>query len=102
VWDSATWRELATLGGFLNGAQSVSFSPDGKRLVMASGGKEALKLCDTESWQDVLTLEGQGSDGHGLGFSPDGNDIGWLNSSGVLQVWQAPSWDEIAANEAKQ
>jgi eukaryotic-like serine/threonine-protein kinase len=102
VWDSVTWRELATLGGFLNGAQSVSFSPDGKRLVIASGGKEALKLCDTESWQDVLTLEGQGSDGRGLAFSPDGNDIGWLNSSGALQVWQAPSWQEINAAEATQ
>jgi WD40 repeat protein len=102
VWDSVTWGELATLGGFLNGAQSVSFSPDGKRLVLASGGKEALKLFDSESWQDVLTLEGQGSDGHGLAFSPDENDIGWLNSSGVLQVWQAPSWEQITAEEAKQ
>ncbi len=69
---------------------------------MGSGGKEALKLCDTESWQDVLTLEAQGYDGQRMGFSPDGNDIGRLNASNVLQIWQAPSWDQIAAAEAKQ
>jgi hypothetical protein len=69
---------------------------------MGSGGKEAVKLCDTESWQYVITLEGQGFDGGDLAFSPDGNDIGWLNNGGVLQVWQAPSWEEIAAAEAQQ
>jgi WD40 repeat protein len=60
VWDTATWRQEATLGGFLNGANSVAFSPDGKRLAIGSGDKEAVKLYDTESWQDVLTLESQG------------------------------------------
>jgi WD40 repeat protein/serine/threonine protein kinase len=102
VWDSATCRQVANLGGFLNGVGSASFSPDGKRLAMGSGGKEAVKLCDTESWQYVITLEGQGFDGGDLAFSPDGNDIGWLNNGGVLQVWQAPSWEEIAAAEAQQ
>jgi WD40 repeat protein len=102
IWDSATWRQVATVGGFLNGAHAVCFSPDGNRLVIGGGGKEALKLCDTQSWQDVLTLEGDGTDRRNLAFSSDGNDIGWLNASNVLQIWQAPSWDQIAAAEAKQ
>ncbi|MGD0541203.1 MAG: WD40 repeat domain-containing protein, partial [Tepidisphaeraceae bacterium] len=102
IWDSATWGQVATVGGFLNGAHAVCFSPDGNRLVIGGGGKEALKLCDTQSWQDVLTLEGDGTDRRNLAFSSDGNDIGWLNASNVLQIWQAPSWDQIAAAEAKQ
>jgi WD40 repeat protein len=102
VWDAATWRQEATLGGFLNGANSIAFSPDGKRLAIASGGKEAVKLCDTASWQDVLILEGQGYDNRMMAFSPHGNVIGWLNDSGVLHLWRAPSWEEINTAEARE
>ena len=87
-------------GGFLNGVNSVAFSPDGKRLVIGSDGKEAVKLWDTESWQEVLSLEGQGTGSPGAWFSPNGNAIGWLNSAiGVLHIWRAPSWEEINAEE---
>jgi len=99
VWDTATWRQEALIGGFLNGAHSVAFSPDGKRLATGSGGKEAVKLCETDSWQDVLTLEGEGNDFQNIAFSTDGNALGWLNQSGVLHLWRAPSWEEIAAKE---
>ena len=101
VWDTATWRQVATLGGFLNGAHSVNFSPDGKRLAIASDGKEAVKLWDTDSWQDVFTLEAQGTGFQGAWFSPDGNAIVWGNST-ALCLWQAPSWAEINAAEAKE
>jgi WD40 repeat protein/serine/threonine protein kinase len=99
VWDATTWRQEATLGGFLNDPHTVAFSPDGKRLAIGNGGKQAVILCDTESWQDVLTLEGQGHDIHNLAFSPDGNAIGWLNDTGVLHLWRAPSSAEIEAAE---
>jgi WD40 repeat protein len=102
VFDTATWRREATVGGFFNGAHSVAFSLDGKRLAVGSGGKEAVKLFDTESWQDVLTLDGQGYDYQSLACSPDGNIIGWLSSSGGLHLWRAPSWAEIAAAEARE
>jgi hypothetical protein len=57
-------------------------------------------LWDTESWQEVLSLEGQGTGFPGAWFFPNGNAIGWLNSAtGVLHLWRAPSWEEIAAEE---
>ena len=102
VWDAATWQPVATLRGFLKGAHTVAFSADGKRLAIGSGDHEAVKLWDTESWQDVFTLEGQGTGYMGVWFSPDGNTIAWGNQSGVLHVWSAPSWEEIAAAEAKE
>ncbi len=100
VWDAATWKPVATIGGFLNGVKLLAFSPDGKRLAIASNGKEAVRLCDTDSWQDVLTLESQGS-GDGARFSPDGNDLIWRNNT-TLYLWRAPSWAEINAAEAKE
>jgi WD40 repeat protein/serine/threonine protein kinase len=103
VWDAKTWREVATLRGFLLGAAWVIFSPDGTRLATSSGaGAQALKLWDTDSWQDVITLPGSGSIFGVILFSPDGNSVGVLNRAGGLQVWRAPSWDEINAAEAKE
>jgi WD40 repeat protein len=101
VWDAATLKPVATIGGFLNGVKPSGFAPDGKRLAIASNGKEVVRLCDTESWQDGLTLESQGSGIGGAMFSRDGNTIIWRNNS-TLYLWRAPTWAEINAAEAKE
>ncbi len=98
VWETAAWREVATLRGYLLGVESVAFSGDGKRLA-TGGGKEALKLWDTESWQEVLTLDGQGSAFRPTASSADGNAIGTMSASGIVHIWRAPSWAEINAAE---
>ncbi len=95
VWDTSTWHETATLGGYLLGVSSVEFSPDGRRLATGSDQRQALRLWDTDSWQDVLTLEGEGASFGLTLFSPDGNSIGSLNWTGTLHLWHAPSLDEI-------
>jgi WD40 repeat protein len=103
VWDAKTWREVAMLPGFLRGASSVVFSPDGTRLATGSGaGAQALKLWDTDSWQDVITLPGSGSLFGVTLFSPDGNSVGAMSADGILHVWRAPSWAEINATEKAQ
>jgi WD40 repeat protein len=103
VWDAKTWREVATLRGFLLATHSVVFSPDGERLATGGGaGAQALKLWDADGWQDVITLQGSGSVFYEPLFSPDGNSVGALSAAGILHVWRAPSWDEIHAAEKVQ
>ncbi len=105
LWNTATWQAVATLGGVLMGMNSANFAADGKRLVTASNGLEAVKLFDTESWQEVFTLGAFGTGGlgsNGARFSPDGNSVFWRNTSGDLYMWRAPSWEEIAAAEARE
>jgi WD40 repeat protein len=41
LWDVATLQLVATLKGFLLGAHSVAFSPDGRRLAAGGNGQEA-------------------------------------------------------------
>jgi WD40 repeat protein len=102
VWRTATWKEEATLRGFLMAVDSVTFSPDGRRLALGGSNQDdTVKLWDVDSWQEVLTLEGTGSLFYLTAFSPDGNALGTLSTEGILHVWQAPSWAEITATQAK-
>jgi WD40 repeat protein len=101
LYDTATGRKTATLQGFLQGAHSVNFSPDGQRLAIGSNGNEAIKLWDVESLQELLTLKGQGSMFNSTTFSPDGNVLASANSQGILHIWRAPSFEDIARLEAQ-
>jgi serine/threonine protein kinase/WD40 repeat protein len=102
LWDTAAGRRMATLQGFLQGTHSVAFSPDSQRLTVGSNGNEAVKLWDSESFQELLTLSGQGSMFNPTAFSPDGNVLASRNSQGILHVWRAPSFEEIARREAER
>jgi len=103
VWDLASQREVVTIGGFLNGASAVVFSPVEKRLMICGEGRESLRMWDTESWLETIDLGGEAAEFWPALFSPDGNSIGAREqSSGHLQVWCAPSWDEINVIEAVQ
>ncbi len=102
LYDTATGRKTATLQGFLQGAHSVAFSPDGQRLAIGSNGNEAIKLWDVESLQELLTLKGQGSMFNSVTFSPDGNVLASSNSRGILHLWRAPSFAEIARLETQR
>src|SRR6185369_8082946 len=99
--DVATLQPVALLKGFQLGAHSVVFSPDGRRLAAGSNGREAVKLWDVGTRQEVLTLSGEGSRFGGLNFSPDGRYLLAINDSGLAHIWIAPTWEEIAAEEAK-
>jgi WD40 repeat protein len=102
LWDTVAARTTATLQGFLQGTHSVAFSPDGQRLAIGSNGNEAIKLWDVESRQELLTLKGQGSMFNSTSFSPDGNLLASKSRRGILHIWCAPSFEEIARLEAQR
>ena len=57
IWDAQTGQETLTLKGHSNAVMSVSFSPDGKRIVSGSVDK-TLKVWDAQTGQEMLTLKG--------------------------------------------
>jgi WD40 repeat protein len=87
------------LHGHLNAVYGVAFSPDGRRLISASGGREAIKLWDVGTRQELLTLAGTGSILNAAKWSADGDVI---LAGPPWQAWRAPSWEEIAVAEAKE
>ncbi len=97
--DPAKGELIETLHGHLNSAFGIAFSPDGRRLISASGGREAVKLWDVGTRQELLTLAGTGSYLFATRWSADGDVI---LAGAPWQAWRAPSWEEIAAAEASE
>ena len=99
LWETHTLRRITALHGFVQSMNSVTFSPDSRRLAIGGDGNEAVKLWDVDSLQELMTLEGRGSGFHTVAFSPDGNVLGASNVHGALHLWRAASLEEIRGRE---
>jgi WD40 repeat protein len=98
LFDPAKGEWIEDLHGHMNAALGIAFSADGRRLFSAYGGREAVKLWDVGTRQELLTLGGTGSTLRTARWSADGDVI---LAGTPWQVWRAPSFEEIAAAEAK-
>jgi len=96
--DPAMGKLIDTLHGQLNTASASAFSPDGRRLFSTYGRQEAVRLWDVGTRQELLILPGTDFGGEAR-WSADGNVI---LAGPPWQAWRAPSWEEIAAAEAKE
>jgi WD40 repeat protein len=99
LFDPADGERIEDLHGHLNAAFGLAFSPDGRRLISAGGSREAVKLWDVGTRQELLTLAGTGSLLFAARWSADGDVI---LAGPPWQAWSAPSYEEIAAAEAKE
>jgi len=96
LFDSAKGELIESVHGHLNAAFGIAFSADGRRLISASGGREAVKLWDVGTRQELLTLGGTGSLLNAARWSADGDVI---LVGAPWQAWRAPSWAEIESAE---
>jgi eukaryotic-like serine/threonine-protein kinase len=96
LWDTTSGRLLASLRAHLLGVNGVTFTPDGRRLA-AGTGDGFIKFWNVENHQEVLTLHAQGGV-NTLAFIP-GDETLVSVSPIAVQLWDAPSLDEIARAE---
>jgi WD40 repeat protein len=81
------------------GVRRVALTPDGRRF--ATGGSDgSISIWDVASHEEVATLEGHKETVMQLAFTPDGNHLVSV-SKDRLQIWRAPSWEEIEAPEKR-
>jgi WD40 repeat protein len=99
LFDPSKGKWIESVHGHLNAAFGLAFSPDGRRLISACGGREAVKLWDVGTRQELLTLSGTGSELDAARWSADGDVI---LAGAPWQAWRAPSWEQIAGAEAKE
>ncbi len=74
--------------------RSASFSPDGSRIVTASGDKTA-KVWDAASGAEILTLKGHTDTVFSASFSPDGSRIVTASRDNTAKVWDATTGAEV-------
>ena len=97
--DPALRKGIDSLRGRLIVAFRSAFSPDGRRLISTDRSQEAVKLWDVSTRQELLTLASTDPSLSGVPrWNADGNVI---LAGPPWQAWSAPSWEEIAAAEAK-
>lgn len=99
LYDPFKGELIESVHAHLHGVSSVAFSPDGRRLISTSGGREVVKLWDVVTRQELLTFSGTGSLLQAARWSADGDVI---LVGAPWQAWRAPSWEEIAAAEAQE
>jgi WD40 repeat protein len=83
-------------------SHSVNFSPDGERVIAASGSFEAIKLWDFHSQQELLTLPANAGLLLAVKFHGNGDIISAFDSEQTVYCWRAPSFEEIRKAEAGQ
>jgi WD40 repeat protein len=84
----------------------TAFFPDGRRILTTSSSHDTcVTIWDMSSERHIATLSGTTDAGwHLVSVSPHGKMIVLVEQSGRLSdgrmnVWRAPSWEEIAAAE---
>ncbi len=88
-------QDLLTFGGHQNIVNSVSFSPDGRRLATAS---DTVKVWDSWTGKELLTVKGFWS----VCFSPNGHRLATGSGNNTAKVWDAQTGKELLTLKGHQ
>ena len=86
VWSATGVGAPLVLAGHADRVRSVTFSPDGERLLSA-GGDGAARLWSVEGAGPVLVLPGGGGSVESAEFSADGRSVVTASRHGTVRVW---------------
>jgi WD40 repeat protein len=99
-FDPKKANEVMELTGPTDEVLDIAFSPDGKRLAIAS--KEATgRIWDVEQGRIAVQLTGHQYGISGLGYSTDGKSILTLGNDDLLKTWDAASGKESSSYNLK-
>ena len=96
IWETASFRDIATIHCQQGGLHRVQFAPDGRRL--ATGGRDgSIDIWDATSGSELTTLRGPTGLITDMTFSPDGR----LVVSAGYHDPKVRIWDTASATESR-
>jgi WD40 repeat protein len=88
LWNVRTGQELKTLSDHTDDVTSMTFSPDGETIVIASrDGTGTVQLWDVSTGRELQTLEGHTDHVTSVTFSPDGETLASASNDGTVKLW---------------
>ena len=92
LYDAETFDELTLLTGHKEEVTVVAFSPDGTKLVSASGFHfpGILKLWEVETGQNIATFQAKGGSTDSVSFSPNGKVLAWADT-----LWEVDTGQKL-------
>ena len=97
LWDAVTGHEVAALSGDVEYKGSLTFSPDGARLVSGSVHPDnTVRLWDAATGRLVAAMRGHKNTIRWLAFAPDGTRIVSASSDQTAWLWDGLTGRPIA------
>jgi WD40 repeat protein len=93
VWDASSGKAVATLGGYTDAIGNVAFSPDGKRLAVASWDN-SLDVWEVASRRKLFSCRGHAGGVFAVCFSRDGKRLASGGRDCTVRVWDAATGSE--------
>ncbi len=98
-WDATAGQELLNLRGCTDIVHSVAWSPDGRRLVSASGD-QTVKVWDAATGQELLNLPANcpmtsGNPVQWVAWSPDSQRLASVSQDQTIKVWEATTGQKL-------
>jgi WD40 repeat protein len=87
IWDAVTGKEIVVLRGHGWAVNSAAFSPDGARIVTASGDRTA-RIWDAATGKEIEVLR-HTSAVKSAAFSPDGARVVTASEDTAI-IWDVP------------
>jgi WD40 repeat protein len=88
VWEAGSGKQIKAARLHESYLLDAAFSPDGKRVVTASGDQTA-RVWDARSRQALVVLRGHEGRVYSAAFSPDGELVVTGSIDGTVRIWDA-------------
>lgn len=98
LWDIEIGMQVRAFPGHFDWVSSITFSPDGKQLVI-TGTDKIIKLLNVETGEEIRILQGHSKPVLSVKFSPDGKLLASAGADQSIKLWNAETGEEIRTLE---